>query len=152
MEERLINAQELAYRIGRSVQTLNAYYKFKDENPDNEYSLMLPEFIRQGNHRTRYWKESDIGKIIRFIDSLPKGRDGVLGPVTQRYSGKKSEKSGAEKSEKITEQKKRAKRPGAYIYQIMAILEGNDVEPDFIEFMTKELKEEFECRRNIAVA
>lgn len=62
MKERLINAQELAYRIGRSVQTLNAYYKFKDENPDNEYSLMLPEFIRQGNHRTRYWKESDIEK------------------------------------------------------------------------------------------
>lgn len=91
-------------------------------------------------------------KIIRFINLLPKGRDGVLGPVTQRYSGKKSKKTGAEKSQGITEPKKRAKRPGAYIYQIMAILEGNDVEPDFIEFMTKELKEEFEWRRNIAVA
>lgn len=88
MEERKYKAQEVAYEVGVSVQTLDMWYRFKKENPDHEFSLMLPEFSR-GKRSTRLWDGKDIESIKNFHSSLPQGRGGVLGSVSQRYVSKK---------------------------------------------------------------
>ena len=90
MKERLFNATEVCVLLNCSIYTLNIWYMFKRENPDNEYAKMLPEFVTKNNgaRTTRYWKQEDIGKLIEFKASIPHGRNGVLGSVTQRYAKK----------------------------------------------------------------
>lgn len=90
--EKLLRLEELAVLIKVSGQTINNWYSFKKQFPENKYAKMLPEFVQQGNRRTRYWKESDVGKILMFAHSIPIGRNGVMGAVTQKYIKKKGEK------------------------------------------------------------
>lgn len=83
--EKLLNVAELAVAIGSSVPTISAWYRWKRENPGNDYAKLLPDFVRCGAHRTRYWHISDIPRLINFRNSIPQGRNGIMGSVTQRY-------------------------------------------------------------------
>lgn len=90
-DDRLLRLEEVAILIGSSGKSINNWYWFKRENPDNEYAKMLPDFIQDGNRQTRYWKQSDVWKLIEFKKVLPRGRNGILGSVTQKYYHKKGE-------------------------------------------------------------
>ena len=83
--ERLLKLEEVAILIGSSCKSINNWYWFKRENPDNEYARMLPDYVQEGSRQTRYWKESDIWKLINFKQSIPQGRNGIMGSVTQKY-------------------------------------------------------------------
>ena len=87
MKERLLSATEVCVLLDCSIYSLNNWYTFKRENPDSEYAKMLPDFVNteSGERRKRYWKQSDIGKLIEFKATIPHGRNGVLGSVTQKY-------------------------------------------------------------------
>lgn len=84
MKNRL-KIEEVAVLLGVSTQTVNVWYRFKALNPDNEYAKMLPDFEREGAIRQRFWHRDDIWKLLKFKDSIPHGRNGVLGEVTQKY-------------------------------------------------------------------
>ena len=84
-KEKTLDIQEVAVLINSSVQTISAWYRWKKENPDHEFAKMLPDFERHGAHRARYWKYSDVWKLVEFKQSIPQGRNGILGSVTQRY-------------------------------------------------------------------
>ena len=90
-EERLLKLEEVAILIGSSGKSINNWYWFKRENPDNEYAQMLPDFIQNGERQTRYWRESDIWKLIEFKNAIPQGRNGIMGSITQRYYKKKED-------------------------------------------------------------
>jgi len=83
-----IKIEELAMRIDSSVQTINNWYKWKRENPDNELASLLPDYIQEGNRQTRYWKYDDIWKLIEFKKTIVHGRNGVMGAITQRKKEK----------------------------------------------------------------
>ncbi|MBR6381441.1 MAG: hypothetical protein IKS07_07205 [Lachnospiraceae bacterium] len=143
MENRLMTLTEVACEVGCSVQTLNTYYKFKMENPDSDIAMMLPDYIRKGNRRTRYWSPEDVEAIKAFREMLPKGRYGLLGSVTQRYVSPKKEG------------RKAAARPadpqvreigGLYIDKVTTILQRNHVEEYVIEQVEELLKSELEWR------
>ena len=91
MEERLYSATEVCVLLDCSIYSLNNWYAFKRENPDNEYAQMLPDFVNKqvGTRRKRYWRHSDISKLIEFKAVIPHGRNGILGSVTQKYVKKK---------------------------------------------------------------
>ena len=92
--ERLLRVEEVAVEIGSSLNTINNWYRFKRENPDNKYAKLLPDFYQfEGPRQTRYWKKSDIPKLIDFKTSIPKGCNGIMGSVTQRYYKKKKKES-----------------------------------------------------------
>lgn len=91
MSERLLKAVEVALLIDVSVPTLNNWYVFKRNNPDNEMAKLLPDPIQKTNRQTRYWKESDIPKLLEFRTKIVWGRNGFMGSVTQRYAKKKGE-------------------------------------------------------------
>lgn len=95
-DDRLLKVEEVSVMIGTSAPAINYWYRFKKAYPDNEYSRMLPNFIQNGGRQTRYWKQSDIPKLIAFRDNLPHGRNGVLSPVTQKYFRKRKEKERGE--------------------------------------------------------
>ena len=92
MGEQLLRIEEVALLIGVSSQTLNIWYRWKKYNPDNEYAKMLPEYIQQGKRQIRLWKKSDVWALIEFKNTIPHGRHGILGDVTQRrYKYKEAE-------------------------------------------------------------
>lgn len=88
-EERLLKLEEVALRVDVSFKTINNWYMFRKQNPDNEYAKMLPDFIQSGARQTRYWRESDIWKLIEFKQAIPQGRNGIMGDITQKYYRKK---------------------------------------------------------------
>lgn len=89
-----INANETAVLIGCSLQTLNYWYAFKRMHPDNEYAKMLPDYTQEGARQTRYWSQDDIFKLIQFKNEIPKGRNGILADVTQKYLRKDKKTNG----------------------------------------------------------
>lgn len=91
VKEKLLKLEEVAILIGSSGKSINNWYWFKRENPDNEYAKMLPDYVQEGARQTRYWKESDIWKLIEFKKSIPQGRNGIMGSITQKYYHKKEE-------------------------------------------------------------
>lgn len=86
MEDRLLNATEVSLLIGSSLNSINNWYRFKRLNPDNEYAKILPDYVQDGSHQTRKWRQSDIGRLIEFKSKIPKGRNGILGCVTQKWN------------------------------------------------------------------
>lgn len=81
----LLRIEEVAILCGVSVQTVNNWYKFKRENPDNEYARLLPEYVTLEGHGQRMWHKTDINALIEFKQKVPKGCRGVMGSVTQKY-------------------------------------------------------------------
>ena len=81
----LIKLNELAFLVNVSVQTINSWYRWKSLHPEHEMAKLIPDYIRIGNRRTRYWKRSDVWKLIEFHASIPQGRNGIMGDVTQKY-------------------------------------------------------------------
>lgn len=84
-EERMLTAVEVACMIGTSVQTISTWYRWKNLNPDHERAKLLPDYERIGNKHTRYWKQSDVWKLIQFKSTISQGRYGIMGDVTQLY-------------------------------------------------------------------
>ena len=83
-----LTVTEVAVLVGCSVQTINYWYTFKRKEPNNRLAQILPEYTQEGARQTRYWKEDDIFKLVLFKNSIPRGRNGILGSVTQRYINK----------------------------------------------------------------
>ena len=81
----VVRVEELAVIIGSSVPTISSWYRWKKLNPEHEMAKVLPDFFRYGPRRTRYWHESDIPALLQFKNSLPQGRNGIMGSITQKY-------------------------------------------------------------------
>lgn len=99
MGERLLKAVEVALLVDISVPTLNNWYVYKRNNPDDKMAQLLPDPIQQTNRQTRYWREEDISKLIEFKSKIVWGRNGFMGSVTQRYV-----KKGEEQDVKVLEE------------------------------------------------
>lgn len=81
--DKMLRVEEVALLVGVSVQTLNNWYRWKKLNPEHELAKKLPEFVQQGARQQRYWKTSCLWQITEFKNSIPHGRNGILGEVTQ---------------------------------------------------------------------
>lgn len=87
-KERMIKVEELALAVGVSVKAINNWYAFKQAEPDNELSKLLPDFQQQGPRTTRLWKFSDIWRVKDFQSRIKIGRNGAMGIITQKYKNK----------------------------------------------------------------
>ena len=84
MAERLLKIEEVALMLGVSVQTINIWYRWARENPDNELVKLVPKYTQNGSRQTRYWTQSDVWKLLEFSKTIPRGRNGIMGEITQR--------------------------------------------------------------------
>ena len=87
-EERLLRIEEVALFVGVSVQAINIWYRWKRQNPDNEYANLIPDYIQETSRSQRFWKHSDIWALQEFRNTIPRGCKGILGSVTQKYRKK----------------------------------------------------------------
>lgn len=93
MSNELLRIEQVALAVDVSIQTINIWYRWKRQNPDSEYAKMLPDFIQNGKRQQRFWNKSDVWRLIEFKNSIPQGRNGILGSVTQKYVKKKETKN-----------------------------------------------------------
>lgn len=93
MVEKMLRIEEVALLVGSSTQTLNNWYRWKKLYPDHPLATLLPDYIQDGNRQIRFWKKSDIWSIIEFKNSIPHGRSGILGDITQRRPRKENIKN-----------------------------------------------------------
>lgn len=88
-KESLFNIAEVSVMTGMSIKSLETWYRFKKECPDNEYAKMLPEIIHTSNHRQRCWTLEGVQALREFKAKIPRGRKGVMADVTQKYLRKR---------------------------------------------------------------
>jgi DNA-binding transcriptional MerR regulator len=92
-DNNMIKIEEVARRVDVSVQTINTWYRFAKQKPENKLASLLPPFYQEKARGIRYWREGDIDAIKQFKYSIPKGRNGILGCITQKsVRAKKTEK------------------------------------------------------------
>ena len=85
----MLNATQVSLLVETTVPTLNMWYRWKRLNPEHEMAKLLPTYTTIGSKKTRYWTTDDVEKLIKFKNTIPKGRNGILGEVTQKYVKKK---------------------------------------------------------------
>lgn len=89
VENQQLRIEEVALFLGVSVETINIWYRFKKQHPNDKYAKLLPNYTQDGATNPRYWKQSDIPKLIKFKEERPLGRNGAMGTITQKYVKKK---------------------------------------------------------------
>ena len=93
MKSEKLNVTQVAVLVGVSVPTLNMWYKWKKLHPRHELAKLLPKYTMSGSKNTRYWKMDDINSLIEFKNTIPRGRNGILSEVTQKYVKKEGKKN-----------------------------------------------------------
>lgn len=88
--DNLLSVEEVAVTLGVSVQTINIWYRWKRQNPENERAKMLPDFIQLGTRQARFWDKSMIRQLTNFKETVVYGRNGSMGDVTQKYCKKEN--------------------------------------------------------------
>jgi len=80
-----LKIEEVAVKVGVSVQTLNRWYKFKKENPKDSISKTLPAYkmVTTTSGCVRLWQEKDVEKLKDFKSNIIPGRTGRMG----KYKG-----------------------------------------------------------------
>lgn len=94
MKTDLLKIEEVAILIDSSYKTIQNWYAWKKQNPNHELAKLLPDVIQTGPRQTRYWKRSEVWKLLEFKKALPQGRGGIMGEITQKYYHKEDKKDG----------------------------------------------------------
>lgn len=97
---RRLKIEEVAAIIGVSTKTINFWYAWKRKHYRHPLAKLLPNYKQNGSRQTRYWNPEDVYKLAEFQANLPKGRNGILGDVTQKYYRKNRKETKNGKSKK----------------------------------------------------
>lgn len=95
MNEQLLRIEEVALLVGCSTQTINNWYRWKKIHPEHELTKLLPDYIQESPRQIRYWKKSAIWSLAEFKNTIPHGKNGILGDITQRRTRKNESESNA---------------------------------------------------------
>ena len=89
-----LSASQVMAKLNISYPTLNNWYKYYlDETIEKPKDMPeLPMYQQNGTRGVRLWEASDIKKLKKFKDWIPKGRNGVMGKVSSNYWGARQQK------------------------------------------------------------
>ena len=128
--ERMLKAQEVATAVDISIQAMTAWYRWKEANPNHELAQYLPNYYAlPGGRKTRFWKASEVWKLEEFKRRIPKGRHGIMGKVTQKYT-----RGSKNRDKKL------------YINTVDTLLRRNNVDEDTADIIKEFLEEEYAKR------
>lgn len=89
-DNNLLSATKVIQQLDISARTLDGWYQYYTsdlEKPDDMPDL--PKYSQSRPRGPRYWKQSDIPALQAFKDWVPKGRNGVMGRINERFWGEK---------------------------------------------------------------
>ena len=84
-EKKLLTVEQVALRVGCSAKTINLWYQWKRTNPLSKYVELLPEYTRSTSKGQRLWDPDAVWSLIEFRRTIPHGRNGIMGSVSQKY-------------------------------------------------------------------
>ena len=90
-----LTATKVAQHLDISMMTLNNWYRWYLD-PDTEKPKDMPKLpmYEQSKERApRYWKESDLPKLKKFQEWIPKGRGGLMGSTNAVYWGERGRRA-----------------------------------------------------------
>lgn len=91
----MLTATKVTQYLDISMKTLDSWYKYVEDNSFEHPSDMpnLPMYEQKYPRAPRYWKKSDLEQMKKFKDWVPKGRNGVMGRVNERFWSEKHRKN-----------------------------------------------------------
>lgn len=92
--ENYYTTTKVAQHLDITVVTLTNWYKWYNDPEQFKPKGMpqLPEYIQEKSRGPKYWKKSDLPKLQKFKEWIPKGRNGLMGSVSSRYWGERGKK------------------------------------------------------------
>lgn len=91
MSEQLLRIEEVALLVGCSTQTINNWYRWKKIHPEHELAKLLPDYMQENPRQIRYWNKSAIWSLAEFKNTIPHGKKGILGDITQKRTRRAKE-------------------------------------------------------------
>lgn len=83
-----LNVYEVCQALNISVYTLNNWYRFKKEFPNDELAKLLPDYYKKHEKSQRYWNKNDIKKLLKFKQTRKLGSQGQMSKTIQKYKKK----------------------------------------------------------------
>ena len=84
--ENLLTATKVIRQLDISARTLDAWYIYYNSDLEKPKDMPeLPMYEQSRPRGPRYWKQSDIPKMKAFKEWIPKGRNGVMGRINERF-------------------------------------------------------------------
>lgn len=85
-----LTATEVSQRLNVSVKTLTGWYQwYNDKSIDKPENVpVLPSYRQTHERAPRQWNPDDIPQLLEFKEWVPKGRNGVMGRMNQKYWSK----------------------------------------------------------------
>lgn len=88
---KLLTADEVCKELNISIFTLNNWYRYKRENPEDDLAQILPEYTKRTATSPRQWRRGDLKKLTKFKETRKLGSKGQMSKSLQKYY-KKEEK------------------------------------------------------------
>lgn len=88
----LLTINEVCRRLRISRYTLENWYRFKREFPEDELAMLLPDYHKEKVNSLRFWKKEDIKRLREFKNLRKLGRNGQMSNTIQKYVKKRKEK------------------------------------------------------------
>ncbi len=104
---RKLTATKVAQHLDITVVTLTNWYTWynNDKYVKPANTPELPKYEQVHERAARYWNESDLHKLEKFKEWVPKGRNGVMGQLNARFWGDYGKKRLKKQSERIKNDK-----------------------------------------------
>lgn len=90
--EDMLDINQVCKRIKVSVYTVENWYRFKREHPEDELALLLPDYYKEHINSRKFWKKEDIKKLKEFKSVRKLGRNGQMSETIQKYRKRRKEK------------------------------------------------------------
>jgi len=87
----MLTLNQVCSRLKISRYTLENWYRFKREYPDDELALLLPDYYKERVNSQRFWNKADIKRLREFKNSRKLGRNGQMSKSIQKYVRKRKE-------------------------------------------------------------
>ena len=87
----MLTINQVCRRLRISRYTLENWYRFKRESPEDELALLLPDYYKERVNSQRFWNKEDVAKLKEFKHARKLGRNGQMSNTIQKYVRKRKE-------------------------------------------------------------
>lgn len=88
---KLLTANQVCNEVGISIFTLNNWYRYKRENPNDDLARILPDYTKEFTTSPRQWRRADIKKLLKFKQTRNLGSKGQMAKTIQKYYKKEKQ-------------------------------------------------------------
>lgn len=82
----MLTATKVCQHLDISFRTLDNWYKYAKSDIEKPADMpVLPQYTQERARAIRLWNPNDLPALEAFKNWIPKGRNGVMGRINQKY-------------------------------------------------------------------